>query len=129
MLSDNFVRRVMLDALRSGVPARHNTFCIEHEDRVVRNALNEMPELTFALVQLGKDIPDFLSPLVDTLFQRFVQALEFLFGLPPRCELALARLIEARVIDGNRCLCCNADQYAFGSRGEHAWPRVAEKQT
>ena len=97
-------------------------------DCIVRDALDEMPKLAFALVQLGEDLPDFAGSLLDTLFQRFVQLLEFLFGLSPRCDLALACLIETRVVDSDGCLCRNADQYAFGSRGEHARPRVAEKQ-
>src|SRR5215213_7027188 len=72
MLSDNLVRCVMLDALGTGIPARHNAVGVEHEDRVICDALDEMTELTFALVQLGKNIRDFAGPLHDTLFQRFV---------------------------------------------------------
>src|SRR3954468_5332323 len=51
MLSDDLRLRVSLDALRAGVPARHLPARVEHEDRVVGDALDQQAELPFALDQ------------------------------------------------------------------------------
>ena len=41
MLAEDFLRRVALDALRADVPAGHDPGGIEHEQRVVRDALDK----------------------------------------------------------------------------------------
>ena len=67
---------------------------IEHEDRVIGNAFDQMAELTFALVELSENIPDLTRTFADALFQRFVE----MFGVLVRplaraAELALALLV------------------------------------
>src|SRR5687767_14811386 len=51
MLSDDLVPAVTLDPLGAGVPAGHNPFWIEQEDRVVGYALHEQPEPLLRLTQ------------------------------------------------------------------------------
>src|SRR4051794_6101141 len=51
MLPDNLRRLVSLDPLRPKIPAHHPPLGIEHEDRIVLNALDHQPEALFALPQ------------------------------------------------------------------------------
>ncbi|HET8584985.1 MAG TPA: hypothetical protein VFM89_04535, partial [Casimicrobiaceae bacterium] len=51
MLADDLVRRITADALRAGVPRDDAAVGIEHEDRVVDDAVDEQPESFFAFCQ------------------------------------------------------------------------------
>src|ERR1019366_8383117 len=53
MLADDFVGLVSLDALGAEVPGRDNPVGVEHEDRVVGDALDEPPELLLSLFENG----------------------------------------------------------------------------
>src|SRR3954463_12180599 len=51
MLADDFRRRVLVDALRTHVPVGDVAVLVEHEDRVVGNALDDHPKAPFAFHQ------------------------------------------------------------------------------
>ena len=51
VLSDNFGRGILMDSLRAHVPIGDGAAAVEHEDRVVRDALNDGAKPPFALHQ------------------------------------------------------------------------------
>ena len=51
MLADDFRRRVLVDALRAHVPVGDVAVLVEHEDRVVGDALDDHPKAPFAFHQ------------------------------------------------------------------------------
>ena len=51
MLADDLVRRILVDPLRAGVPVGHAPVGIEHEDRVIGDALNQQPEAPLAVAR------------------------------------------------------------------------------
>ena len=51
MLADDLVGRVALDPLGPGVPGGDVAVGVEHEDRVVPDALDQEPEALLALAQ------------------------------------------------------------------------------
>src|SRR5690606_28847568 len=50
VLAENFLRRVAADALGSAVPAADEAVAVEHENRVVVDALDEQTEAFLALL-------------------------------------------------------------------------------
>src|SRR5690242_19744657 len=44
MLADDFLGRVTLDPLCTGIPARYEPLRVEHEDRIVDDRLDKQPE-------------------------------------------------------------------------------------
>ena len=52
MLSDDFVRRVALDALSSRIPCRDVSLRIELKDRVIDNRLDQLAVASFASQQI-----------------------------------------------------------------------------
>src|ERR1019366_8866230 len=61
VLADDFVGLVSLDPLGAEVPGRDDPFRVEHEDRVIADALDEPPELLLSLFENGRGSP--LRPL------------------------------------------------------------------
>src|SRR5215475_2876071 len=53
MLSDDLGGLVTLDVLCACVPARHAAVAIEHEDRIVGDALDQQAEIRFTLARLA----------------------------------------------------------------------------
>src|SRR5579883_1502978 len=51
MVPDDFVGCIAFDALRAGIPAYDISVRIQHEDRIVRHAADELPELPLAFAQ------------------------------------------------------------------------------
>src|SRR5258708_3683541 len=66
MLADDFFRTITLDPFRTGIPARNLAVRRQHIDGIVRDALNQKPELflafpkrLFGKLSLGKIARDF----------------------------------------------------------------------
>ncbi len=55
-LADDLLSLVPLDERGPGVPGHHPSFAVEHEDRVVADALDEHAETLVALVQRGASL-------------------------------------------------------------------------
>ena len=51
MLPDDLGRRIALDALGAGIPAGDDAVRVQHEERIVGDAVDEQPELTLAFAQ------------------------------------------------------------------------------
>ena len=74
MLADDLGRRVLVDALRARVPVGDVAVRIEHEDRVVGDALDEQPKAPFAFHQRLLR----LAALGDVVLERGFDALSLL---------------------------------------------------
>ena len=93
MFADDFLSRVAFGPLRTQIPTGYDPLCIEHKDCVVGDAVYKVAELALALIQLGKNVSDLASTLLDPLFQAFTQRLKLLFSLSARAEFSLAFLV------------------------------------
>ena len=74
MLPDDFRRGVLVNALRPHVPVGDATAAVEHEDRVVGDALDDRPKAPFALHQRLLR----LAALGDVVLERGFDALALL---------------------------------------------------
>ena len=75
MLAQNLLRPILLDALRSSVPRDHTAFSVQHEDRVVLDALHEQPEHFLALAD-----PFFRANKAGDVFHTVNDVCELLAG-------------------------------------------------
>ena len=121
MLADDLLALIALDALRAGIPAHDIAARIDHEDCVVGHRVDQQGQML-----LGRLEP--CRAHRRTRFERRIDALQFGFGLGTRRELALARLIEPCVVDGDRGLRGDAHQQPLGERRELVGLRMAEEQ-
>ena len=74
MLADDFGRRVLVDALRAHVPVGDVAVRIEHEDRIIGDALNDHPKAPLAFHQRFLR----LAALGDVVLERGLDALPLL---------------------------------------------------
>ena len=127
-MADDLFCPIPLDAFGARVPTDDLALGVEHEYRIVRDGLDEKPEATFALLQVCGARRELLDTLRDALLQRLVQALQLVLSPSSRLDLALARLVETRIVDGDRRLAGDARHDPFGAIGEDARVGMAEEK-
>ena len=69
-----------------------------------------------------------LGTFCRALLQRLVQELQLPFSVPARCNLPLAGLVEARIIDGDGGLRCQGGHNSLGALGENPRLRMTKKK-
>ena len=128
MAADNLVAGIALGARRARIPVDDVTVRIKHEDRVIRDALDQKTEPALGIFKLGKACGQFARPLVRTLLETLIELLQLLLG-PRSCrDFALAGLIKTRVVDRDGGLSRESRDNSFGALGKDARLRMAEEQ-
>ena len=128
MSADDLLTPVALGSLRPGVPVDDVALRIEHVDRVVGNALHEKPEAALRVFERAETLRKLRRALLGALLECFVQSLELFLRLPSRLDLPLARLIKARVVDGDRCLSGKGRDDALRALGKNMRLGVPEEE-
>src|SRR6266446_4772148 len=77
-----------LDSLGAGIPTDHVAPRVEHEDRVIRDRIDEKMKSTFSLFQLGSGRGKLTGAIGDTGFEALIESQESGFQ-----NLALADLV------------------------------------
>src|SRR5690242_6896939 len=72
VLADYFVIGVPFDTFSTRIPGRDKSILVEHKNRIVGHALDEVSKLPLAVVQPGKYIPNFLGSYFDSLLKTVV---------------------------------------------------------
>src|SRR5271169_3322546 len=102
--------------------------------RLVKSLGNTAGELTNSLhfprlAQRVLYLPPIFDLLGDAVLERFVDPLQFHFGVPACRQLPLASLKQSRIVDRDCRLRRNAGHDPLVARGENAGLRVTEKKS
>ena len=128
MAADDFVPRITLDPFGAGIPVDDVSGRIEHVDRIVGDTFHQQAEAPLGIFEFGQAGRELSGPFGGPLFKRLVQPLQFLFGLRPRGQFALAGLVEAGVVDRNGRLRRQGSHDPLGAFGENAGAGVPEEE-
>ena len=103
VLADDFRRRVLVDALRTHVPVGDVSVPVEHEDRVVGDALDDHPKAPFAFHERLLR----LAALGDVVLERGLDALPLLdLGCRTSVAFLRSRCARATVFRRSSCARC-----------------------
>src|SRR5215470_15003466 len=73
MPPNNLVRPVTLDTLGASVPIGDNAICVQHVNGVIRDAINEQSEASFALTKARQRLRQLSGALLDALLERIIE--------------------------------------------------------
>ena len=128
MLADDLFALIALDALRARIPARDVTERIEHEDRVIGYGVDQQRQMLLGLLEPRRAGRELTRAHRRARFEDRVDLLQLGFGLGASGELALARLIKPRIVDGDRGLRGDGEHQPLGEGRELVGFRMAEEQ-
>ena len=135
MLADDLACAIALDALGAGVPVGDDAVGVEHVDRVVAHALDQMLEAALGALALGGllDQPrigrrKLRRAHADLAFQALLALPQRLFDAPPARDLVLRGAVEPGLVDRDRGLDGDGRHDALGAIVEHAGLGMAEEQ-
>src|SRR5579883_3100089 len=88
VLADDFLLGITLDPFCPGVPTDNVAMRVECEDRVVSRAFYKQTEAALGFSKTVEGGGDLSRPLIHPLFQRFIDAPQFLLCMAPADDFA-----------------------------------------